>query len=80
MQDCSEGLEGMRYDLSVVQDWEHLLPGEPLHMRRKPVGEAMYEEEGQLDDALEEKHLDMPMSWSQKIYIPHNGIIVVFVV
>lgn len=72
MQDCSD-LKDIDYDFADVTKWEHLLPGEPIEMRQKKITEEMYEEEYHCDDAMEEKHLDMPISWSQRISIPHEG-------
>lgn len=71
MQDYSD-LANIKYTFEDVTRWEHFLPGEPMEMRQKKRTEDMYEEEGTYDDALEEKHLDMPISWSQKISIPHD--------
>lgn len=75
MQDCSNGLGNLSYDLTDVSKWEHLLAGEPLRWRQKKVGElADYEEDTQMEDVLDEKHLDMPQSWSLKISIPHESM------
>lgn len=72
MQDCSD-LAKIKYTFEDVTKWEHLLSGEPLEMRQKKTSDDMYEEDTSHDDALEEKHLDMPISWSQRISIPHDG-------
>lgn len=72
IQDCSD-LANISYNFNDVTKWEHLLPGEPIETRQRKKSEEMYEEETSYDDALEEKHLDMPISWSQLISIPHDG-------
>lgn len=73
MQDCSD-LANIKYTFENVTKWEHLLPGEPIEMRQRKQTEDMYEEDTTYNDALEEKHLDMPVSWSQKISISHDGV------
>lgn len=72
MQDRSEDLGKLDYDFTNVSKWEHLLAGEPLRWRQKKATDEVYEEEAQLEDFLDEKHLDMPISWSLKISIPHE--------
>lgn len=74
MQDCRLGLGAIDYDFTNVNNWEHVLAGEPLETRKKQVTMEEYEEDaGPRDDSLDEKHLDMPISWSLKISIPHEG-------
>lgn len=68
-QNCSKGLGEIDYDLDNVNNWEHLLVGEPLIKRK--VKKKDLDEEDQ-NDMYDEKHLDMPMSWSMKISIPHD--------
>lgn len=53
-----------------MNNWEHLLVGEPL-IKRKVKKKDLDEEEQ--NDMYDEKHLDMPMPWSMKISIPHDG-------
>lgn len=71
MQTCAEGLACMEYDLTDIDKWEHLLLGEPTSFRKHKKKEL--EEEGENTDMYDEKHLDMPASWSMKISIPHEG-------
>lgn len=72
MQNCMD-LKNIDYNFADATKWEHLLPGEPMEMRQKKMGEEMYEEDSHYNDEMEEKHLDMPLSWSQPISIPHDG-------
>lgn len=72
MQDCSEGLGHLEYDLTKTEKWEHLLIGEPLQWRKSKPKDLVEEEEAN-NDMLDEKHLDMPLSWSMRISIPHEG-------
>lgn len=75
MQNCSNGISDLEYDLDNVEKWEHLLIGEPF-IRRKITKKIL--EEDDINDMYDEKHLDMPISWSMKISIPHDGKNVVF--
>lgn len=70
MQDCSHGIGDLDFDLDNIKKWEHLLPGEPL-VRRKIRKRELEEEE--TNEMYDEKHLDMPISWSIRISIPHDG-------
>lgn len=72
MQDCSEGLHNINYSLKIVEDWEHLLVGEPLEFR-ETVRTSELEEDDGYGKVYEEKHLDMPSSWCSIIDIPHEG-------
>ncbi|KAJ3649538.1 hypothetical protein Zmor_021277 [Zophobas morio] len=72
MQDCKEGLGSIDYNLHDVTKWEHLLIGEPLHWRQTVENLQMDDDEIALAKLMEEKHLDMPMPWSTKIYITHS--------
>lgn len=57
------------WDLTKVELWEHLLPGEPWTMRG--VGEDLDE-----DTAVQqEKHLDMPCSYVDEINISEQGML-----
>ncbi|XP_012275653.1 dynein regulatory complex subunit 7 isoform X2 [Orussus abietinus] len=64
MQTCSTGCADIDWDLSNVELWEHLLCGEPWTMRGS-------DEEGTEEeiDIQRDKHLDMPMSYVDKIDI-----------
>lgn len=65
MQICSDGCASINWDLSKVELWEHLLPGEPWTMR------GVEEEEADEDiNIQQDKHLDMPPSYVEKINIP----------
>lgn len=50
--------------------------GEPLRMRKQKAMEIGEDEE--CEDFWDEKHLDMPPSWSQKIQISHDGKVGIF--
>lgn len=72
VQDFSVGLGKIDYDLSIVANWEHLLPGEPLKFRRMEVPDYMDDDEIQALAITDEKHLDMPFYWSLKINLSHQ--------
>ncbi|XP_008199980.1 dynein regulatory complex subunit 7 [Tribolium castaneum] len=74
MQDCKEGLGTIDYNLHDVEKWEHLLIGEPTQWRVTVENLNMDDEEAALAKIMEEKHLDMPISWSMKISIPHKAL------
>lgn len=61
-KDCSK----INWDLSKIQFWEHLLPGEPRTERNDVNG---VEESVQQD-----KHIDMPFSYIDKIQIQSIGM------
>lgn len=73
MQNCSEDLGHLDYDFTKVSNWEHFLLGEPLHTRQSAIEEEEYDEDTPVVNVLDEKHLDMPISWGLRIYVPHNG-------
>ncbi|CAB3249390.1 unnamed protein product [Arctia plantaginis] len=58
-------LSQLNYDLSDMECWEHLLAGEPSH-RRQLVGIDTSDKKTAVDT---EKHLDMPLSWVEKLDI-----------
>lgn len=58
----------IKWDLTKVELWEHLLPGEPWAMRG--MGEEI-----DLDSvASQEKHLDMPSSYVNEIIISEQSV------
>ncbi|XP_055371793.1 coiled-coil domain-containing protein lobo [Condylostylus longicornis] len=57
----------VRWDLSKTEDWEHLLPGEPLEMRVQKYDPD--EDLDKLDDTHIEKHLDIIRSWVGNLHI-----------
>lgn len=58
----------MQWDLDNLDHWEHFLSGEPIGSRIKTVDAAMSKGKLQTQNpSMEEKHLDMPTSWSEKI-------------
>ncbi|XP_076226388.1 dynein regulatory complex subunit 7 isoform X2 [Nomia melanderi] len=63
VQPFSETCSKIIWDLTKLELWEHLLPGEPWIMRG--IGEAIDEDSA----ILQEKHLDMPISYVQEIQI-----------
>ncbi|XP_049877850.1 dynein regulatory complex subunit 7 [Pectinophora gossypiella] len=60
-----QNLSHLRYDLSDITCWEHLLPGEPANRRNLP-GVDITRKKTARDT---EKHLDMPESWVEKLDI-----------
>lgn len=73
MQECTEGLSTLDYNLQDVEKWEHLLLGEPIGSRKYRPDVEADEEEVERIRIYQEKHLDMPMSWSSPISIPHDS-------
>ncbi|KZC06212.1 Coiled-coil domain-containing protein lobo like protein [Dufourea novaeangliae] len=63
MQSSSVSCSNIIWDLTKLELWEHVLPGEPWTMRG--IGEAIDEDSA----ILQEKHLDMPISYVQEIQI-----------
>ncbi|XP_034488171.1 coiled-coil domain-containing protein lobo [Drosophila innubila] len=58
----------LRWDLRDLNDWEHMLPGEPPEMRIYNVGsdENIAEDEQDVND---EKHLDAICNWVNRLHI-----------
>ncbi|KAJ9591544.1 hypothetical protein L9F63_001898, partial [Diploptera punctata] len=69
VQDCKEGCKDLRFDLTDLTCWEHLLAGEPWFSRKSNFTE---DEESSVDIILMEKHLDMPASWVTKLDISNS--------
>ncbi|XP_074648712.1 dynein regulatory complex subunit 7-like [Tubulanus polymorphus] len=71
MQDCSEGVKNLRYDLGDCACWEYMFPSDEKPQLQIPeMEEEMFEdddEEGKEEEV--EKHLDMPPSWVEPINI-----------
>lgn len=67
MQPFSKSWVNIMWDLTKVELWEHVLPGEPWTMRG--IGEAIDED----STILQEKHLDMPFSYVHEINISDQG-------
>ncbi|XP_078033983.1 dynein regulatory complex subunit 7 [Augochlora pura] len=63
LQPFSQLCSDIVWDLTKLELWEHVLPGEPSTMRG--IGEAIDEDTA----ILQEKHLDMPISYVQEIQI-----------
>lgn len=72
MQICADGLDTLDYNFGNVNHWQHLLLGEPIHLRSAEIDLNMDESEAAVAMILDEKHLDMPTAWSRKIVIPHE--------
>lgn len=68
------------FDVGDTEKWEHLLPGEPTHLRVDcPIPDdidGLTKEE----ELSKEKHLDMPASWVQQLHINHTGRDTIFCV
>jgi hypothetical protein len=57
----------LKFELTDLKCWEHLLPGEPWQFRKLDT-------EGKpLDEIMAEKHLDMPSSWVERLDISNTG-------
>lgn len=67
MQVCSEGCKNIVWDLTNVESWEHLLPGEPYSLR------GVLDNEDPEVDLEREKHLDMPLSYVKNIEISRES-------
>ncbi|XP_076656636.1 dynein regulatory complex subunit 7 [Halictus rubicundus] len=63
LQPRSETCSNIIWDLTKLELWEHVLPGEPWTMRG--IGEAIDEDSA----IMQEKHLDMPISYVREIKI-----------
>lgn len=70
IQLCTEGCQKLNWEFWNNKMWEHLLPGEPWSFRG-------VDEDDKTDEDLhimQEKHLDMPVSYLQEIEIHSLGI------
>lgn len=67
-------MNDLNYDLGNPEKWEHLLIGEPF-VRRCVKKKDLEEEE--VNEMYDEKHFDMPVSWSMKIFISNDGNIII---
>ncbi|KAK5648480.1 hypothetical protein RI129_003372 [Pyrocoelia pectoralis] len=74
LQDCSKGLEYLNYDFSNLNNWEHLLIGEPFKWRDSTFPKELEDEEVNYLRITDEKHLDMPTPWSLRISLPHAAL------
>nr|CAD7448662.1 unnamed protein product [Timema bartmani] len=61
-------IESLKFDLSDLKCWEHLLPGEPWTSRKTDPSFQVDDNSPEL--TLQEKHLDMPTSWVSRLNIP----------
>ncbi|KAF5292280.1 hypothetical protein FQA39_LY03314 [Lamprigera yunnana] len=75
LQNCSEGLGNLDYDLYNAKKWEHLLIGEPFVSRITDFPKEMEEAEIQYLTVTDEKHLDIPTPWCLAIDIPHDVLV-----
>lgn len=71
MQDCTEACSKLVWDLANVDLWEHLLPGEPEHMRLVPEDDDPEPDENA--DTRRNFHLVMPASYIESVRIPYKG-------
>ena len=67
MQGCEDGLK-IKWDLSNIKNWEHLLPGEPREFRN------VEDDDDDFANTRREKHLRMPASYVDPVEIPHEGM------
>lgn len=68
MQPREKGCAEINWDLSKIEFWEHLLPGEPRVVQKDT--DETEEDIGVKQD----KHLDMPASYVNEIQIHSLGI------
>lgn len=66
MQSCVEGTAGLQFDLGDAAKWEYMLPSNEKPILEVQDLEVPDEEDG---DKEIEKHLDLPPSWVDMIYI-----------
>jgi hypothetical protein len=59
----------MKWDLGDSEKWEHLLVGEPFELRKPVEVEEGQDPPTEEDILATEKHLDMPFSWVDRLYI-----------
>jgi hypothetical protein len=57
----------LKFELTDLKCWEHLLPGEPWQYQKSDS------EQTSADAVLAEKHLDMPASWVERLDISSAG-------
>jgi len=57
----------LKFELTDLKCWEHLLAGEPWQFRKLDT-EGM-----SVDAIMAEKHLDMPSSWVERLDISNSG-------
>ncbi|KAK4884516.1 hypothetical protein RN001_000787 [Aquatica leii] len=74
LQDCSNGLVELDYDLTKLENWEHFIIGEPFSLRESEFSQEKDEDEIKYLQIIDEKHLDMPSPWSSKICISHENL------
>ncbi|XP_025105160.1 dynein regulatory complex subunit 7-like [Pomacea canaliculata] len=68
MQDCSEGVGIISYDLGDCTKWEYMLTGLDKPVLQVPEGDLDILDEDEEDkDKDVEKHLDMPPSWVEPL-------------
>ncbi|XP_056633325.1 dynein regulatory complex subunit 7 [Diorhabda sublineata] len=72
LQDCSKGMADLEFDLQNNEKWIHFLVAEPMKYRKQKPKDLGDDDD--VRDMYEEKHLDMPTSWSMKINIPHESL------
>ncbi|XP_039282272.1 dynein regulatory complex subunit 7 [Nilaparvata lugens] len=70
LQICTNGCEDLDWDLTRIKKWEHVLVGEPWDQRVSNKDAYSYQDDK--DSVLQEKHLDMPMSWVNQIELPND--------
>lgn len=59
----------MKWDLQDFDKWEHLLVGEPYELRKSVEVEEEQDPPTEDDILATEKHLDMPFSWVDTLYL-----------
>lgn len=72
IQDCTETCSKLEWNLKELKLWEHLLPGEPRHMRKEEEDED--EDESEETKIRREFHMVVPASYVGRIEIPYQGI------
>ncbi|KAK7505575.1 hypothetical protein BaRGS_00003320 [Batillaria attramentaria] len=68
MQDCSEGVGKISYDLGDCTCWEYMFPGLDKPILQIPeADDDLLDDDDEDKDADVEKHLDMPPSWVEPL-------------
>ncbi|KAL8615670.1 hypothetical protein ACOMHN_034820 [Nucella lapillus] len=74
MQDCSEGVGVISYDLGDCTKWEFMFPGldKPILQIPEADDDLMMDDDDEDKDQDVEKHLDMPPSWVEPLHLSQH--------
>lgn len=68
-QEPITNISNMKWILSNTEHWEHLLPGEPYEARVDRPLSSEIENLTEEEELSKEKHLDMPFSWVDYLFV-----------